>query len=247
MKRASVYATFLLFLISPNLTLAQVVINEISPGSKPEWVELYKTSEGEFGLNSCVLYLHDNEESKQRVDLNSEMFGAEQKYKKVTWTANWLNNGGDTVILKCAWGVSRVSYGSDVGAKTYGRSPDGGDSMNVLELPTPEGPNSAFLNSSTPSSAPLPSPTPTATPSPSLTPSFTPSPVASPSLTAVPLTSTLPTASVASAGPAVFGAEDANNNVPPVAVVLIATGGGLFGFGIISLLSKLHGKNSAQT
>jgi len=172
-------AAMFVFLLSFGIANAQVVINEVSPASSPEWVELYKTAEGEFSFDGCTLFLHDDESTTQKVTFStSDLFGADEKYKQVSWTSSWLNNGGDTVILKCEIQLDRVTYGSGItSTKSYGRIPDGTGDFTILDEATPGSSNSPSLPTPTPTPTPEPQPTPTETePTPTDTPTPTPTP-----------------------------------------------------------------------
>ena len=145
-----------------------VVINEISPISNPEWVELYKNTDGEVSLEDCILYLNENVDTSQKIVFtSSDIITSDEKFKLIqkgdyNWTTNWLNNNGDKVSLNCTWGEDSIAYGDhnpSLGkpkeSETIGRSPDGSGNFYILDLATPEDNNSE---------PPAPSPTPTPTP-----------------------------------------------------------------------------------
>ena len=239
----ALFFIFLIALIFPSITNAQVVINEISPGTSPEWVELYKIDEGEVNLDGCTLYLHDKEKNAETADKQkTELAGpfsedGNEKYMQITWGSSRLHNDGDTVILVCPWGQSQVSYGSDVDDKTYGRSPDGGDTLNILESSTPGQPNSGFKQTPTPSPSPTPSPTPTPTPTPTPKPTpkatskvstsmggsiFTPEPTPKPTRLSTP--SPTPTASGSVLGMIGEIPEEPSGPLPFPAIAMIGGG-----------------------
>lgn len=127
------------------------LINEISPASDPEWVELYTPETA--SLQNCTLYLHSTDDTKQKVvfteDIKVENHFIVIKKGQYEWTSNWLNNSGDTVKIKCPSGEDSHSY-EGVKGKVIGRSPDG--TGNFFELSnTSEG---------SPNAPPTPSPTP---------------------------------------------------------------------------------------
>lgn len=125
-------------------------INEISPATDPEWVELY-TSES-ASLQNCSLYLHDSEDTKQVITF-SEGIKVENHFYVIkkgdfNWTSNWLNNSEDTVRIKCTDKEDKYTY-SNLKGKTVGRNPDGiGEFYTLTE--SSEG---------TPNAPPTPAPT----------------------------------------------------------------------------------------
>lgn len=181
MKTITVAVFSFLFLLKfTSLAIAKIVINEISPASDPEWVELY--SDSNDSLAQCTLYLHDGDDTKQKVDfveeLNIDKFFVVKK-GQYNWSSNWLNNGGDTVRINCPEGEDSYSY-EGAGKDTLGRSPDGSGNFFVLTSPSegssnspptpPPTPKQTATPSSTPTSKPTPEKTTTPTNSPSLAP-----------------------------------------------------------------------------
>lgn len=175
---------FSLFIFPPKVS-AQVVINEIEPYA--EWVELYKTQEGEVSLGECVIYFHNSTSTYQKKELGPEDKFLEQEFfKKIDTNNTWLANDGDTVILDCNWGQDTLSYGQGamVGKpptnKSIGRYPDGSNNLFILDAPTPSTPNSYTQPTLTPTlettPTPTPGPTPTPTPTPTKIPTATPKP-----------------------------------------------------------------------
>lgn len=168
---------FFFFVFSPKI-LAQnkeVVVNEINPYE--EWIEIYKTKEGEVFLSGCTVYFHNIKTTNQKKNLNGDKFLGEEFFKKIETNATWLANDGDTVILECPWGEDIVSYGNGAMVekpplnKSIGRYPDGSDNLFILDKPTPNSPNSYTFPT------PIVSPTssfPTLTLTPTLLISFTP-------------------------------------------------------------------------
>ncbi len=111
-----------------------IVINEISPVSNPEWVELYKNDYGKVSLEGCILYLDGNPETSQKITFtSSDIIASDKRFKLVEWGVSYrLNNNGDQVILDCPWGEDSIAYGDQNNAllekpqdpETIGRSPD---------------------------------------------------------------------------------------------------------------------------
>jgi len=155
-------------LFFPPKVFSQIVINEIEPYG--EWVELYKTEEGEASLNGCVIYFHNSTTTTQKKEFNSEdKFLENEFFKKIETNSTWLANNGDTVILICPWGQDIVSYGpggivdNPPLNKSVGRYPDGNSNLFVLDKPTPLEPNlyTCPTYTSTPTPTLISTPTPT--------------------------------------------------------------------------------------
>ena len=173
-RRKTLVALFIasvIFLFFPQKVFGQIVINEIEPYE--EWVELYKTQEGEVSLNGCVIYFHNSTTTTQKKEFNSEdKFLENEFFKKIETNSTWLANNGDTVILICTWGQDIVSYGpggivdNPPLNKSVGRYPDGNSNLFVLDTPTPLEPN--LYTQTTPTLTPTPTQvfTPTLTPTP---------------------------------------------------------------------------------
>jgi hypothetical protein len=173
------FVALVIFLSSPPKVFSQIVINEIEPYG--EWVELYKTQEGEVSLNGCVIYFHNSTTTTQKKEFNSEdKFLENEFFKKIETNSNigWLANDGDTVILTCAWGQDIVSYGPGEIVdkpplnKSIGRYPDGSSNLFILDKATPLEPNlyTQPAYTPTPTSTSFPTPTKTLTPTPTNTP-----------------------------------------------------------------------------
>jgi hypothetical protein len=160
---------------------AQVVINEIEPYA--EWVELYKTQEGEVLLEGCVIYFHNSTGSYQKKEFGTENKFLEQEFfKKIDTGSTWLANDGDTVILDCDWGQDTLSYGQGAMVnkpptnKSIGRYLDGSNNFYVLDVSTPGASNSYTQPTPTLSPTPVPTsvPSPTSTPTPTSVPTVKP-------------------------------------------------------------------------
>ena len=174
------------FFVFPSEVSAQVVVNEIEPYA--EWVEFYKTQEGEMSLDGCVVYFHNSISTYQKKEFSlGDKFLEQEFFKKIDTSNTWLANDGDTVILDCNWGQDTLSYGQGAMVskpptnKSIGRYPDGNSNYVVLDTPTSGAPNSYTQPTPTPS----PTPNPTSTPSPTTTPVPTVSPTPKPTVLAV--------------------------------------------------------------
>lgn len=184
---------FLLFFPSPVFAAPNIVINEFSSATNPEWVELYNLDSTASSLNGWVLLFQDNPETSQKISFGSSDAIAGNGYRVVehsyTGTQAWLRNDGDVIILKGLSGDVVVRYGDVSGAEveapnssqSVGRSPDGTGGWTVLNSVTQGSPNSS----------PVPSPSPTSTPTP--TPSPSPSPTTKPTATPKPTATSKPT------------------------------------------------------
>ncbi len=170
---------------------ANVIINEFSSNSNPEWVELYNSGTGMINLTGWSL----KDGSHPPEPLSGTI--APNGYFVFEKTAGWLNNsGGDAISLldnasPSAQMVDHIDYGGGqvIGTPqddhSSGRSPDGSLTwVTNLDI-TKGGPNPAIAPSATLTPT-APSPIPTAaitpTPIPSITPLKTPTKIPSPSL-----------------------------------------------------------------
>jgi len=172
---------------------AAVVINEFSPASNPEWVELYNPDDQAFPLGGVLLFFDNNPSTTQKVTFClDDQIGA-KSYKLIVRSKNsyWLADAGDTLILKKEDDVlDTVSYGSGQTIKTMTatqsatRSPDGSTVWVIADVPSPQGDQASFV---CPTFTPTPEPTdtPTLTPEPTATstPTRTPTPTKTPTPT----------------------------------------------------------------
>jgi len=116
----------------PSRISALVVINEVSPVSDPEWVEVLNTSTDSISLENCTIQFGSDSQKIVFTDQDS-IGGLEHKAMtqgEADWTSNWLNNDGDEVVLNCLENTDSVSYGNETlavpeGDQTIGRYPDG--------------------------------------------------------------------------------------------------------------------------
>ena len=190
---------FFLLLLPPSDIYAQLVINEVSSNSDPEWIELYNISEAEASLNGCILFMDDNHDIQKIEFEPSDTIPVKNRFKIVkkgeyTWTTNWLNNNGDEITLQCPAGPDTLIYGNQDGAvvaapgsgQTVGRAPDGNGSVVILAESSQGGPNSSPLPTPTPTPTPGPTSTPTPSPTPTPKPASTPTPTPKPTPTPTP-------------------------------------------------------------
>ena len=182
--------TSTIFLFSPRIILAQVVINEFLVNPNPEWVEFYNASESAEFLKNYWLdddrdFNDDTGSSPKKSLANLNIDNPTYPYLEFN---SFLNNTGDYVVLFDSEGneIDYYQYKASPGeGVSIGRSPDASGDFVVLENSTRGGANS--------------NPIPTATPTPTLTPTSTPTPKP-PTPTPEPPTPT-PTREVASPTP----------------------------------------------
>lgn len=140
----------------PRSIVAQVVVNEVSPASTPEWVELYNFSESEVSLSGCTLYFDDNH-SIQNASLADQTVPA-KSYLVHENSKSLLNNKGDELSLVCSWGSDTLAYGDQNGARvsapkktqSLARIPDGSGEFEVVDDPSKSSPNPQAVQESQP-------------------------------------------------------------------------------------------------
>ena len=157
----------ILFVTYPKTARAQILINEVSPASCQEWVELFNISSSNkslseysinFGTDSQTLYFCDSDS----IDANG--------YKLIYLTSSWLYNSGDVVTLKNGDDlVDSIGYGTGYSlgkpneTSSITRSPDGSSNWIITSEISPTGDMVSFD---------CPTPTPSQTPAPTDTPSY---------------------------------------------------------------------------
>ncbi len=182
------------FLLLPMKVWGAALINEFSPQTNPEWVELYNPDQQEFSLKDVILYF-DGSNLSQKVSFCDNDRIAANSYKRITRPVNsyWLSNSGDTLKLQKEDDVlDTVSYGNELlkaptGSQSATRSPDGSTNWTFSDPPTPQGDEANFV-CPTPTPTALPTPSPTDTPAP--TPTFTPAPTPTPTPSQIKLSNT---------------------------------------------------------
>lgn len=181
-----------MFYLSSNLTSAQVVINEVSSATDTEWVELFNTSSSSASLQNYSIYFDASSTTQKRLFCDNDSIPP-LGYKIIHITSHYLNNTGDTVILKIGDdNTDSISYGTGqtlkapTSTQSISRSPDGAGSWLILDLPSPTGEEVSF-------SCPTPTPEPTPTQNPTPVPTNTPSPIPTPTKTPTPVPSRTPT------------------------------------------------------
>jgi len=174
------------FILLPLPIKAAVIINEISPSTDPEWVELYNDGDIDQDVTG---YLLEDGNSSHSDDLTLAGVISKKGYLVFTHSEGWLNNGGDSLKLYNNSSPSAIidqySYGSVSNLQSIARSPDGGGNWIVTNIPS-----SGLVN---PNPTPEPTNTPTSTPTPSTTPASTKTPTPTPIKTSTPSPTKKPT------------------------------------------------------
>ena len=171
----------IVFISSCSVVRASVIINETSPATNPEWVELYNPDNVAYSLSGWTLVDNANH-VKSLTSLGTIQPG---QYLVFSEPAGWLNNsGGDSLTLFSnatqSAQLDTMSYTTTSATTSYARIPNITGSFVSSENVSPGEANSN--PSPSPTSTPTASPTPTPTPSPSVAPTATPTPKPSPSL-----------------------------------------------------------------
>jgi hypothetical protein len=196
-------ALLLLTLLCPGTVRAAILINEISPRSDPEWVELYNTGSESVDLTGWYLLDKNNKEkyltgaSYSKADLSELAVVPPNEYRVYSHPKGWLNDTTDDLYLyspDSATPIDSLSYPEPIK-----------ESMSVARIPNLTGnwfvDQVQTMGFSNDLASPTPSPTPSPTASPSVVPSYspalastpTPSPSPTPSPTPTPTPSPTPT------------------------------------------------------
>jgi hypothetical protein len=244
-------AVLVIFLASSNIVNAQVVINEISPSSDPEWIKLMNKGNSPVDLTGWLLK-DSNDKANDDIDLTGVINAGE--FLEFSHKEGWLNNSGDVLTLlnnsDPKESVDQKEFDSVAEDKTVRRLPDGSDNWVIYPTPTP-----------TPPPTPSPSPTPTASPTPSATPTKSPTPTPTPKPTPTPSKKPTPSPTptpteVATPDPLVLGEttstpepketekpSTSDNNPPILSIIMIAGGIGFMGASGVSLWRLYRAKS----
>ncbi len=195
-RHISIFLILFLVLNFPQNTYAAIYINEVSPSTDIEWIELYNDSNVEVDLSGFLL--KDNN-SSDTDDLSIAGIIPGNGFLIFEHSEGWLNNGDDIIRLynnaTPSAVIDEVSFENIDSNKSYARIPNGvnnwDETINVTKgssnpTTTPEPTNE-------PTSEPTNQPTTQPTKSPSPTPSKTSTPKATPIKTATAKTSPTPT------------------------------------------------------
>lgn len=223
---------FIAFLLFPQKVFAaDVVINEFSSNSDPEWVELYNSSSTEIVDLEGWRLVDSNTQTTDDIDLSGCITPG--GFRLFSRGSGWLNNtGGDTITLKNNNGneVNSVVYGASgvIGipspSNSASRVPNGSSTWEMLDPPSST--DSICQLSSTPTPTLIPtlsptnSPTPTKTPTP--TPTIKPTATSKPVATATPAPTSIPTIKVVTptmAKMATYDNYDKKENMGPTSIL----------------------------
>lgn len=174
-----------MFFYAPSLTKGAIIINEISPRSDPEWVEIYNTGPETVDLSNW--YLIDKAGTKK--DLTSLGSFLPNTYLIFTGVKNWLNNEEEELYLyspAVPTPIDSLTYASINENMSVARIPNitgiwfsnqiqtQGISNDISPSPSPSSSVSPSPSNSPPAAQ---TPTPSPSPSPSHTPTPTPTPI----------------------------------------------------------------------
>jgi len=159
-----------IFIVSVKNTFAisDIVINEFSALSDPDWVEIYNSSSQAVNIDGWII--RDSTEAN-KIELSGYI--CSNSYRKFDFS-NRLNNSGDTIRLLESESSSSplddlVYFSSSIPqhqeGQSTGREPQGSSTWQVFSTPTPNNDQSCTPSSPTPD----PSPSSSKSPSPSLT------------------------------------------------------------------------------
>ena len=189
----------------------QVVINEFSSNSDPEWVELYNTLDSPIDLTGWFI----KDEVQNPKVLSGTITG--HGYFVFENREGWLNNsGGDTITLldnslpsgqinQIIYGKSNSIVGTPAFDKSAGRSPDGSSNwVNQLDWTK----LSANPIPQTPTPMPTDIPEPEDTPTPTATPTSAPTPIPKPTVTPTPKNTPTPSTSLRASPTRAIKAEE---------------------------------------
>ncbi len=148
-----IFLTLILFLFAfPSSISAQVVINEFSPASTPEWVELYNNSTETVSLSGYTIHFHiDLEKQKYTFCSDDQLSGNSFKLVMLPSIPSMLNNNGDTITLTNNGSTEdTISYGSGellsniVSGQSGKREPNGSLNWVVSDNPSQNGDVATF-------------------------------------------------------------------------------------------------------
>lgn len=190
------FLVLLVTFIFPQNILAAVYINEISPSTEIEWIELYNDSNIDVDLSGFLL--KDNNSSNTD-DLNITGILLGNGFLIFEHSEGWLNNSNDIVRLynnaTPSAIIDEVSYENIDSNKSYARIPNGVNNWEETSKVTKgvSNPTATPEPTDEPTSEPTEKPTSLPTKSPSPTPSKTSTPKTAPIKTATSKPTSIPT------------------------------------------------------
>ena len=199
----------LCFICTPNI-LASVIINEFSPSTDPEWIELYNDGDTDIDLAG---YLLEDGNSIKTDDLTLSGIISAQGFIVFNHTDGWLNNGGDTIKLynnaTTPVIIDQYTYGTVNSTKSVARIPNGSENWEITSNITNNATNPTPTLTPTQTLTETPTQEPTKTPS--STPTVTSTPKPTPTKTATPKPINTPT---------IKPINDSDNKIEPILVGL---------------------------
>ncbi len=159
------------FFASPVLT-ADIIINEFSSASNPEWVELYNPTDQTISLKNTTLFFDAKTDTSQKVlfcevdQISAKSFKLINRPEK----SYWLSNDGDTLVLKRDDdSIDTIFFGTGqtlkapTATQSATRFPDGSSDWIINNQPSSQGEIASFdcpapATEATVSISPAPSP-----------------------------------------------------------------------------------------
>ena len=166
-------ACLIIFVSFKSSASASVIINEVSPRSSPEWVELYNPDPAPIDLTGW--YFKDASGTKKSITQPESFLS--NTYYLATGYSSWLNNSGQESLYLFDSSdimVDSVSFDETNEDTTVARVPDFTGAWLLDQVSTPLATNVQPSPSITPT--PTPEPSPSVSPTPTPTPSPTPLP-----------------------------------------------------------------------
>jgi hypothetical protein len=172
---SALFAGLVIFFAFPKIVNAQIVINEFSAKTDPEWVELYNTSNTSVNLDGWEIA---DGNTKSTDDLTISGTISADGFMVFEHPKGWLNDSGDTVKLYNNATPSgelqdSYTYSSADAETTTSRVPDGSGDFTYDTDSTKGEANQAPptpIPTEEPTSAPTLTPAPILTQTPTLTP-----------------------------------------------------------------------------
>ncbi|MBI4153566.1 lamin tail domain-containing protein [Candidatus Woesebacteria bacterium] len=218
-KTVSILFLLTVLLINPQQIFAEVLINEFSPNTSSDWIELY--SADDVDISGWVLDDYDTSTNMATIP-DGVSIGPSFSNYYVTEVSTRLNKDGDEISLFDSKNnlKDKTSYGnkggpclsSDTGS--IGRYPDGNSTIDRFSLSTKGETNDVGQLDPCPTPTPTPTPTLSPTPSPTSSSTVTPTPIPIPSQTKSPTASPIKTPSPTPTKTPTFAPEENSSEKP---------------------------------
>lgn len=248
------FLVFIFFILFPQKTIASVLINEFSPSTDPEWIELYNDGDNDINLSG---YLLEDGNSSKSDDLNINGTIASKGFIVFIHSEGWLNNSGDTIKLYNNASPSAIidqyTYSSVDSTKSVARIPNGSENWQITTNITNNSINPTPTPTQSPTNPPTTAPTTTSTPIPTKTSTpiptktSTPKPTSTPTIEAeatnepVNLISDVKVSETTPIG--IVAGASTEKKSPLFAILLIICGIGFLGYGGFLLYNQRNVKN----